>query len=103
NFAEELDRVKKVLSLCKLFQQHNLLPDFSMDPSSVPSTSSQTPMFNNLGDIIPHDVNGTKVVEYVRVIMEYQDMIKKCEEELDYVKKLVTFYRQSYSFQKGSS
>ncbi|XP_058773196.1 LOB domain-containing protein 27-like [Vicia villosa] len=48
--AEELDRVKKVLSL---FQQHNLVPDFSVDHSLIPSTSSQIPsfpVFNNVGE-----------------------------------------------------
>ncbi|KAK2365784.1 hypothetical protein P8452_54567 [Trifolium repens] len=57
---QELDHVEELLSLCKLLQQQNLLHFFSMDPSLVPSTSSQIPNFpicNNDGNILSLDVN----------------------------------------------
>jgi len=47
---EELDRAKKLLNLCKQLKHQNIIYFFSMDHSLVlPSTSSQIPVFNNVG------------------------------------------------------
>ena len=67
-YEEELDYVKNNL------QQQNFLPYFSMDHSSVPTTSSQIPgipISSNVGNIIPHD--GNKFRSYKNSNIKFKD------------------------------